>query len=237
MAPGKKWSASVSAHTRVLLNLGFEGEIVRTRPTGTWINGAYTYAAMDAWLDGGLADLTEREAAEGLAARWLRAFGPATAADLQWWTGWTVATTKAALADAGAVAVLVDGGPAFVAPGRRGARARAGGALGGPAAGARPHDDGLEAARVVPPRRLRRDVRPDGQRRPDGVGRRAGRGRLGAGPRRRGPDPAAGRRRRRAAGRGRGPGGGAGRPAGGDPVHRAVPQPPVDRPPLPSTRA
>jgi hypothetical protein len=117
MAPGKKWSASVSAHTRVLLNLGFEGQIVRTRPTGTWINGAYTYAAMDAWLDGGLADLTEREAAEGLAARWLRAFGPATAADLQWWTGWTVATTKAALADSGAVEVLVDGGPAFVAPG------------------------------------------------------------------------------------------------------------------------
>ena len=117
MAPGKKWSASVSAHTRVLLNLVFEGQIVRTRPTGTWINGAYTYAAMDTWLDGGLADLTEREAAEGLAARYLRAFGPATAADLQWWTGWTVATTKAALADAGAVEVLVDGGPAFVAPG------------------------------------------------------------------------------------------------------------------------
>ena len=54
MAPGKKYSATVSAHTRVLLNLGFEGEIVRTRPTGTWVNGAYTYAAMDAWLAGGL---------------------------------------------------------------------------------------------------------------------------------------------------------------------------------------
>ena len=56
MAPGKKWSATVSAHTRVLLSLGFEGEIVRTKPTGTWINGAYTYAAMDDWLDGGLGD-------------------------------------------------------------------------------------------------------------------------------------------------------------------------------------
>ena len=25
---------------------------MRTRPTGTWVNGAYTYAAMDDWLDG-----------------------------------------------------------------------------------------------------------------------------------------------------------------------------------------
>ena len=116
MAPGKKYSANVSAHTRVLLNLGFEGRIVRTRPTGTWINGAYTYAAMDSWLDGGLGDVTEREAAGALALRWLRVFGPATSTDLQWWTGWTVATTTAALADCAAVEVVVDGGPAWVAP-------------------------------------------------------------------------------------------------------------------------
>jgi hypothetical protein len=120
MAPGKKWSASVSAHTRVLLSLGFEGEIVRTRPTGTWINGAYTYAAMDTWLDGGLGDLNERDAARDLALRWLHAFGPATTNDLQWWTGWTVATTRHALADSGAVEVQVDGGPAWVAPGDEG---------------------------------------------------------------------------------------------------------------------
>jgi hypothetical protein len=90
---------------------------VRTRPTGTWINGAYTYAAMDSWLDGGLGEVTEREAARDLALRWLRVFGPATSTDLQWWTGWTVATTRAALADCAAVQVAVDGGPAWVAPG------------------------------------------------------------------------------------------------------------------------
>ena len=117
MAPGKKYSASVSAHTRVLLNLGFEGRIVRTRPTGTWINGAYTYAAMDDWVDGGLGGVSERDAARDLALRWLRVFGPATSTDLQWWMGWTVATTKAALADCAAVEVAVDGGPAWVAPG------------------------------------------------------------------------------------------------------------------------
>jgi hypothetical protein len=117
MAPGKKWSATVSAHTRVLLSLGFEGEIVRTKPTGTWVNGAYTYASMDEWLDGGLGDVTEREAARQLALRWLCAFGPATSTDLQWWMGWTVATTRTALADCDAVEVVLDGGPGWVAPG------------------------------------------------------------------------------------------------------------------------
>jgi hypothetical protein len=118
MAPGKKYSASISAHTRVLLNLGFEGRIVRTRPTGTWVNGAYTYALMDDWLEGGLGEPTEREAACGLAGRWLRAFGPGTSTDLQWWTGWTVATTRTALADCGAVPVQLEGtGPAWVAEG------------------------------------------------------------------------------------------------------------------------
>jgi hypothetical protein len=117
MAPGKSYSAAVSAHTRVLLSLGFEGEVLRTRPTGTWINGAYTYTAADAWLDGGLGDLDQREAARDLAVRWLRAFGPATLRDLQWWTGWTAATTKRALADVDAVEVRVDDGAAYVAPG------------------------------------------------------------------------------------------------------------------------
>jgi hypothetical protein len=117
MAPGKKWSATVSAHTRVLLSLGFEGEIVRTRPTGTWVNGAYTYAAMDDWLDGGLGDVTEREAARELALRWLRAFGPGTSTDLQWWMGWTVATTRNALVDCEAVEVMLENGPGWVAPG------------------------------------------------------------------------------------------------------------------------
>jgi hypothetical protein len=101
----------------VLLSLGFEGEVLRTRPTGTWINGAYTYTAADTWLDGGLGDLDTRAAARELALRWLHTFGPATSRDLQWWTGWTVATTKRALADVGAVEVRVDGGAAYVAPG------------------------------------------------------------------------------------------------------------------------
>ena len=117
MAPGKKWSATVSAHTRVLLQLGFEGAVLRSRPTGTWINGAYTYAATDSWLAGGLGGPEERPAARDLALRWLQAFGPGTATDLQWWAGWTAATTRSALADCGAVEVALAEGPGWVAPG------------------------------------------------------------------------------------------------------------------------
>jgi hypothetical protein len=98
------------AHTRVLLVLGFAGRVLRARPTGTWINGQYRWAAADHWTPGGLGEpLDKRAAAAGLARRYLRAFGPATRTDLQWWAKWTVATTKAALADVGAVEVTLEG--------------------------------------------------------------------------------------------------------------------------------
>jgi hypothetical protein len=108
LSAGKKYQATQAAHTRVLLQLAFDGEIIRTRPSGTWVNGAYTYAATDSWLPGGLGDLPEREAAAALADRWLRRFGPATTTDLQWWTGWTATLTKHALADCDAVPVNLE---------------------------------------------------------------------------------------------------------------------------------
>ena len=106
-----------AAHTRLLLVLGFAGAVVRARPTGTWINGQYRWAAADGWVPGGIdAGLDKRDAAAGLARRWLRSFGPGTRADLQWWAGWTVATTTRALADVGAVEVELDDGVGFVLP-------------------------------------------------------------------------------------------------------------------------
>src|SRR3712207_431537 len=94
-----------AAHTRVALLLGFTGDVVRVRPTGSWVNGAYRYALAVDWVPGGLGDLDPREAAAELAERYLERFGPATSTDLQWWTGWTKATTSRALVDAGAVPV------------------------------------------------------------------------------------------------------------------------------------
>jgi hypothetical protein len=112
------FATTVAAHSRVLLVLGFEGRVIRARPTGTWINGQYRYAATDSWFPGGFdADGTDpRAAAAELARRWLWTFGPGLATDLQWWAGWTVAMTKRALADVGAVAVQLDEGTGYLLP-------------------------------------------------------------------------------------------------------------------------
>jgi hypothetical protein len=108
---------AASAHTRLLLVLGFAGRVVRARPTGTWINGQYRWTAADTWLPGGIADGRDRHAAAaGLARRYLRAFGPVTRTDLRWWAGWTVATTTRALADVGAVEVALEDGTGHVLP-------------------------------------------------------------------------------------------------------------------------
>jgi hypothetical protein len=110
-------ATTAAAHTRLLLVLGFAGDVVRARPTGTWINGQYRWAAAGTWLPGGIdTGLDKRAAAAALARRWLRAFGPATRADLQWWTGWTAATTTRALADVDAVEIELDDGVGVVLP-------------------------------------------------------------------------------------------------------------------------
>jgi hypothetical protein len=51
-----------------------------------------------------------------LVRRWLATFGPATTADLKWWTGWTVSRARAALAAADAVEVELEAGTGWVLP-------------------------------------------------------------------------------------------------------------------------
>jgi hypothetical protein len=51
-----------------------------------------------------------------LARRWLAAFGPAPIADLKWWTGWTAAHVKAALAAIRPAEVDLDGATGLVLP-------------------------------------------------------------------------------------------------------------------------
>jgi hypothetical protein len=117
LAVGSGSSATtIAAHSRVLLLLGFEGRVLRARPTGTWINGQYRWAATSTWWPGGFGALEPRAAAAELARRWLAAFGPGTRADLAWWAGWTATATKRALADVGAVEVELDEGTGYVLP-------------------------------------------------------------------------------------------------------------------------
>jgi hypothetical protein len=114
LASGTQNEATQAAHTRVMLGLGFAGEVLRVQPTGSWVNGAYRYALAEEWVPGGLGDLDGREAAATLADRYLQRFGPATTVDLQWWTGWTKTGTVKALADCGAVPVEVEEGRAWL---------------------------------------------------------------------------------------------------------------------------
>jgi hypothetical protein len=111
-----KFATTQAAHSRVLLLLGFNGRVMRARPTGTWINGQYRWAATPTWFPDGFAELEPRIAAAGLARRWLAAFGPGTRTDLAWWAGWTVAVTTRALADVGAVEVGLEEGTGYVLP-------------------------------------------------------------------------------------------------------------------------
>ena len=114
---GRKWAGTVGVSTRLLFQLATEGRIIRGRPRGSWLSSLYRWAPMDRWVDGGLEPWPAERAHAELVRRWLGAFGPGTQRDVQWWTGWTVARTKAALRAVGAVEVELEGQkPGYVLP-------------------------------------------------------------------------------------------------------------------------
>ena len=90
---GKKWGGETGVGPRVLTVLGAGGRIVRGRPRGPWPTSVHRYALVP---DATLPDAATARA--GLARRWLAAYGPATVADLKWWTGWSLGDTRKALA-------------------------------------------------------------------------------------------------------------------------------------------
>jgi hypothetical protein len=113
---GKTWGASVGVSTRVLFLLATEGRIVRTRPLGAWTSGQYRWATVESWLGGPLRAVEHDEACAELLRRWLGRFGPATATDIRWWTGWTARLTASTLSAVGAVAVRLGDGQGWVLP-------------------------------------------------------------------------------------------------------------------------
>jgi hypothetical protein len=106
---------TTGAASRALVQLGLESRVVRARPAGTWVSGQYRWAVMEDWLGGPLADIPQREASARLIERWLAAYGPATATDVRWWTGWPVRRVRQALEDVGAVEVdMAEDGSGYV---------------------------------------------------------------------------------------------------------------------------
>jgi hypothetical protein len=108
---GTRWEGTQTATTRLLLLLAAEGKIVRARPRGSWISSQYRWTPLASWLPEGLPAWTLEAAQAELVRRWLGAFGPATVADVKWWTGWALGETRRALAAAGAVEVRLEGEP------------------------------------------------------------------------------------------------------------------------------
>lgn len=99
---------STSLASKIPFLLACDGSVVRGRPTGSWRSSQYEWVAADDWF-GELAQPPEpRVARATFAERWLRAFGPATRTDLKWFTKWTVAELRNAVADIAAVEVELD---------------------------------------------------------------------------------------------------------------------------------
>ena len=114
---GKTWAGTVGMTTRVLFLLATEQRIVRARPKGTWTSSQYRWSPIETWLPGGVPAMEAEAARAELARRYLAAYGPATTADLKWWTGWTLGQTRAALAATDAVEVTLLEGTGWVLPG------------------------------------------------------------------------------------------------------------------------
>ena len=116
VAAGKAYEGRQSVVTRILLLLAAEGRIVRGRPRGSWVSGQYRWSLVEAGLPGGVPAWPLEDAQAELVGRWLRGFGPATIADVKWWTGLPMGQVRRAVADAGAVEVDLDGTPGLVLP-------------------------------------------------------------------------------------------------------------------------
>ena len=116
VAEGKPYEGRQSVVTRMLLLLAAEGRIVRGRPRGSWVSGQYRWSVVDAWLPGGVPEWSLQDAQTELVRRWLAGFGPATIADVKWWTGLPMGQVRKAVAATGAVEVDLDGVAGLVLP-------------------------------------------------------------------------------------------------------------------------
>jgi hypothetical protein len=108
-AGDKSYGGPVNITNRVLTLLSAQGRIVRGRPRGGWTSGQFT------WSEAGERGRLPATAARAeLARRWLSAFGPALAADLQWWSGWTAGQVRQALAQLDIAEVDLAGAPGIM---------------------------------------------------------------------------------------------------------------------------
>ncbi|MEV7001148.1 winged helix DNA-binding domain-containing protein [Streptomyces sp. NPDC093982] len=109
---GKSYEGMHTVSTRLLRVLGIEGKVVRGRPLGSWTSSQFRWAVAPEHPE-----LDVAAAQAELVRRWLAACGPATEADLKWWTGWRVTEVRRALAALAARSVALDEGTGYVLDG------------------------------------------------------------------------------------------------------------------------
>lgn len=114
IAVGKSYAGTQSALSRLMLQMGFEGLVVRTQQSGSWINSQYRWELMERWLPDGWQEVDPAQAVPELVELWLRSYGPGSVLDIAWWSGLPKGVVQTALATIGAVEVGLDGSPGFV---------------------------------------------------------------------------------------------------------------------------
>lgn len=115
-APGKRYGGGTPIAPRVLTVLSAQGEIVRGPNGGSWTASRPQWATVGGWLGEVGEPVTAAAARAALTRRWLRAFGPASIADIKWWFGSTLTAVRQALSDIGAVDVDLHGAPGYALP-------------------------------------------------------------------------------------------------------------------------
>ncbi len=109
-SPGKSYSSPGPVAPWVLTHLAASGLVVRATNASHWRINKPTWTLMSTWL-GETPVLPDVESAYStLVSQWLRAFGPGTVEDVQWWLGDTKTAVRRALDSLGAVPVSLDSG-------------------------------------------------------------------------------------------------------------------------------
>jgi hypothetical protein len=101
----KAYDVRRTVTSQVLVLMGAEGRLVRGRPLGGWTSRQHVWEAGSSWWPDGVEELDPAQARAALVAAYLRRFGPATEADVVWWTGWSKGVARRALAELGPVEV------------------------------------------------------------------------------------------------------------------------------------
>lgn len=110
-----KWATTMPAVSRLLLVMAMEGRILRTAAAGSWRSSQYRWARAAGWHNEPVERPEPAEARVRILTSYLASHGPATITDLRWWTGWTVARVRVALASSDVAEVeLESGGTGYV---------------------------------------------------------------------------------------------------------------------------